>query len=70
MTARQLRELLVGAPDDAVLVVPAFDHRYRISRAEICTAILDEDRDLLEDHYPDEPTVGRDRRINVILVGG
>lgn len=38
MTVRQLREKMNGVDDDTCIVVPAFDHSYRLASVEIVEA--------------------------------
>lgn len=43
MTVKQLKEQLIGIPDEAILVVDSFDHSYRTCTVDSTTAIVHED---------------------------
>jgi hypothetical protein len=61
-----IREAIAGAPDDAVLVVPAPDHSYRPASLNKGTALFSQDGHISEDFETDDPEVGERR--NVVIV--
>lgn len=68
ITKRQLLDILEGAPDDAVLVVPGGDHSYREAGIELTTGLRDR-RGWTEDHGEEvTPEAEYGKRLPIILV--
>lgn len=65
ITARQLREKLANVPDDAIVVVPQFDHNYRYAYVSLAPAL--KDGDFLTEHV-DGMQVNEDSDVQVVNV--
>lgn len=71
MTVKELRELIAGADDKAVVVVPSYDHSYRFAVPVIGTALYNgETLHLSEDFGDANPDdMGKHvRQIPVVIV--
>lgn len=69
-TVAELKQLLEGYPDDAVLVVPTSDHEYREPAVYHTTALYSEQIGVwTEDHGPAlTPESEHGKRKNVVVV--
>lgn len=56
MTVQQLRDRLATMPDDAAVLVPAYDHSYRRADAQKTTALYNERDDTWTEDYGEEST--------------
>ena len=69
LKVKALRALLADAPDDAVVMVPAHDHAYRLADVEVTTALQENRYSWTEDHGEEmTPEAEYGRRIPIILV--
>jgi len=69
LTVKALRALLADAPDDAIVMVPAHDHAYRLADAEVTTALQENRYSWTEDHGEEmTPEAEYGRRIPIVLV--
>lgn len=72
MTVKQLKEQLIGVPDDALIVRPVADHCYRLAKVDATTAIsysctfLKDGMMLTEDRGEDNGPGGK--QINILLI--
>ena len=68
MTAKELREILATVPDDTPILMPAPDHSYGETSAEVGTALLDEG--VWTEDYGEETTPESEygKRLQVIII--
>lgn len=67
MTVKQLKEQLIGIPEDAIIVCPGSDHSYVEADITATTAVKYSRREISED-FGDGYVEPGGKRINVLLV--
>lgn len=69
LRVRELKSLLEGVPEDALVVTPSFDHSYRDVEAGEATALASHVGSYTEDHGEDiTPEAEYGKRIKVFVV--
>ena len=69
MKVKDLKAILKGAPDDALIVTSGMDHSYDNCHATITTAITDPFNNMSEDYgEADTPLDEGEKRINVVVI--
>ena len=70
MKVRDLKKLLENAPDDAPVMVPAYDHSYREAHCQMTTGLMEGCNQWTED-YGEETTPEAEygKRLPILLVG-
>jgi hypothetical protein len=69
MNVKELKQILEKVPDNAVILLPGYDHSYNLASVELSTAMF-KDGDWLEDHgdtYTPEGPVYGSRRTALII---
>lgn len=68
MTIKQLKEQLIGIPDDALIVVRGYDHFYNEAAVESTTAVKDLKTGEIYEYYPEDRVRKHEKQINVVLI--